>query len=479
MSPVFRHGGLRLYLLKLLDEAPRHGYDVIRLLQDRFLGVYSPSPGTIYPRLARLEEEGLVTHETVDGKKIYKITDAGRAELSRRLDDLADLEDELAASVRDIAREISRDVRETVRNLRDELTFAVREANRTGEQAGKAGAASRAGSANQADAADRSADPAQTDPVRADSARADAARADAADRAGDPDRAGAAGRADATGRAGDPDLAGATDGAAKTDRSAWATSTAEFDAREAQAEGADRPVEDARAEDARTEDARPDGAQPEDKRSEDGQPDGSRPRAEGSTDPGDGTDEGPQDRRRSDWRDWAERGDWREWADWAKRQPWGDWADWTGKQDWKERAKAGRTDWSERAQSNWGAQSGWAQSGRQDWIRGSGPKDRDDRRDPGPDLVSDLEHLAAAFAREIRGVARQAENAGEDAVGSLGRILGDTLNRIRTEVFKPKDPPAGPSPEDAPPASPRAGDTSAAPDAPPSPASSTGPNQAS
>src|SRR5215469_13617456 len=136
MSPVFRHGGLRLYLLKLLDEAPRHGYDVIRLLQDKFLGVYSPSPGTIYPRLARLEEEGLVTHETVDGKKVYKITEAGRAELNRRLDDLADLEDELAASVRDIATEITRDVRETVRNLRDELTWAVREAGRAGRGAG-------------------------------------------------------------------------------------------------------------------------------------------------------------------------------------------------------------------------------------------------------------------------------------------------------------------------------------------------------
>src|SRR5215472_15674608 len=136
MSPVFRHGGLRLYLLKLLDEAPRHGYDVIRLLQDKFLGVYSPSPGTIYPRLARLEEEGLVTHETVDGKKVYRITEAGRAELNRRLDDLADLEDELAASVRDIAMEITRDVRETVRNLRDELTWAVREAGRAGRGTG-------------------------------------------------------------------------------------------------------------------------------------------------------------------------------------------------------------------------------------------------------------------------------------------------------------------------------------------------------
>ena len=84
MSPVFGHGRLRLYLLKLLEESPRHGYEVIRLLQDRFLGVYSPSPGTIYPRLARLEEEGLVTHEVVDGKKVYRITDKGRAELNDR-----------------------------------------------------------------------------------------------------------------------------------------------------------------------------------------------------------------------------------------------------------------------------------------------------------------------------------------------------------------------------------------------------------
>jgi DNA-binding PadR family transcriptional regulator len=127
MSPVFRHGSLRLYLLKLLDEAPRHGYEVIRLLQDRFLGVYAPSPGTIYPRLARLEEEGLVTHDEADGKKVYRITDRGREELNARLDDLAELEEEITASVRDIAREVSEDVRETVRNLREELASAARD----------------------------------------------------------------------------------------------------------------------------------------------------------------------------------------------------------------------------------------------------------------------------------------------------------------------------------------------------------------
>ena len=73
-----------------------------------------PRPGTIYPRLARLEEEGLVTHDEVDGRKVYRITDKGREELDARLDDLAELEEEITASVRDIAREVTEDVRDTV-----------------------------------------------------------------------------------------------------------------------------------------------------------------------------------------------------------------------------------------------------------------------------------------------------------------------------------------------------------------------------
>ena len=132
MSPVFRHGSLRLYLLRLLDEEPRHGYEVIRLLRDRFMGVYSPSPGTIYPRLARLEEEGLVTHDEVDGRKVYRITEAGREELRSRSDELDELEEELSASVSDIVREVREDVRQTVRSLREELTWAARESRRMG-----------------------------------------------------------------------------------------------------------------------------------------------------------------------------------------------------------------------------------------------------------------------------------------------------------------------------------------------------------
>ena len=134
MSPVFRHGSLRLYLLRLLDEEPRHGYEVIRLLRDRFMGVYSPSPGTIYPRLARLEEEGLVTHDEVDGRKVYRITEAGREELRSRSDELDELEEELSASVSDIVREVREDVRQTVRSLREELTWAARESRRMGKE---------------------------------------------------------------------------------------------------------------------------------------------------------------------------------------------------------------------------------------------------------------------------------------------------------------------------------------------------------
>jgi DNA-binding PadR family transcriptional regulator len=127
MTPVFRHGRLRLYLLRLLDEEPRHGYEVIRLLRDRFMGVYAPSPGTIYPRLARLEEEGLVTHDEENGRKVYRITEAGREELRSRGPELDELEEELSASVSDIVREVREDVRDTVRSLREELTRAARE----------------------------------------------------------------------------------------------------------------------------------------------------------------------------------------------------------------------------------------------------------------------------------------------------------------------------------------------------------------
>lgn len=125
MPPVFAHGRLRLYLLKLLDEAPRHGYEVIRLLEERFQGLYAPSAGTVYPRLAKLETEGLVTHATEGGRKVYSITDAGRAELADRGGELADLELEIRDSVSELAAEIRADVSGAAGDLRRELRAAA------------------------------------------------------------------------------------------------------------------------------------------------------------------------------------------------------------------------------------------------------------------------------------------------------------------------------------------------------------------
>ncbi|MFB4349421.1 PadR family transcriptional regulator [Microbacterium sp. CR_7] len=128
MSPaVFSHGDLRLYLLSLLAESPQHGYGIIQALTDRTGGTYTPSAGTIYPRLAKLEEEGLVS-KTVDGRTtIYAITDAGRAELSSREGDLAGIEAGLTDSVRLIANEVRQSVKEAMKSLRADFATAEKD----------------------------------------------------------------------------------------------------------------------------------------------------------------------------------------------------------------------------------------------------------------------------------------------------------------------------------------------------------------
>ncbi|AOR32123.1 PadR family transcriptional regulator [Streptomyces fodineus] len=125
-----------MYLLKLLDEAPRHGYEVIRLLEERFQGLYAPSAGTVYPRLAKLEAEGLVRHTTEGGRKVYAITDAGRAELAERSGELADLELEIRESVAELAAEIRADVRGAAGDLRREMREAASEARRGAKTGG-------------------------------------------------------------------------------------------------------------------------------------------------------------------------------------------------------------------------------------------------------------------------------------------------------------------------------------------------------
>jgi DNA-binding PadR family transcriptional regulator len=131
MSPVFAHGQLRLYLLALLNEGPRHGYEVIQDLEHRFNGLYTPSAGTVYPRLAKLEEEGLVERTDEGRKAVYRITEAGRAEVLARQDELSSLESDLDLSVRELAEEVRSRVRGQTSDLRAELKAAAQEARRT------------------------------------------------------------------------------------------------------------------------------------------------------------------------------------------------------------------------------------------------------------------------------------------------------------------------------------------------------------
>lgn len=128
MTPVFGHGHLRLYLLSLLAERPMHGYELIQALSDRFGGTYIPSAGTIYPRLAKLDEEGLVTREADGRKTVYSITDAGRAELAARQGELDDIESGVTSSVRSLADEVRHSVNDAMKTLRADLAAAAREA---------------------------------------------------------------------------------------------------------------------------------------------------------------------------------------------------------------------------------------------------------------------------------------------------------------------------------------------------------------
>ncbi len=82
LGRFFAHGDLRLVILHLIAEKPRHGYEIIKAIEDQVGGAYSPSPGVIYPTLTMLEELGHVTVSACDsGKKLHTITPAGQAYL--------------------------------------------------------------------------------------------------------------------------------------------------------------------------------------------------------------------------------------------------------------------------------------------------------------------------------------------------------------------------------------------------------------
>jgi DNA-binding PadR family transcriptional regulator len=76
---VFESGEVKYVILRLLEEKPRHGYEIIKALEERLGGWYSPSPGTVYPTLQLLEDQGFVRAVETEGKKVYHITPEGQA----------------------------------------------------------------------------------------------------------------------------------------------------------------------------------------------------------------------------------------------------------------------------------------------------------------------------------------------------------------------------------------------------------------
>lgn len=85
---MFDAGALRLVVLGLIAEEPRHGYDIIKAFEARFQGAYSPSPGAIYPMLQMLEEADLLTSSVTGTKRLYTMTEAARAYLDEHRPEL-------------------------------------------------------------------------------------------------------------------------------------------------------------------------------------------------------------------------------------------------------------------------------------------------------------------------------------------------------------------------------------------------------
>src|SRR3954470_18688844 len=86
-GPRMRRGDIRTAILAVLTEGPGHGYDVMQNLEDKTGGAWRPSPGSVYPTLQLLEDEGLVRSTERDGKRVFEITDAGRIESTSRLEE--------------------------------------------------------------------------------------------------------------------------------------------------------------------------------------------------------------------------------------------------------------------------------------------------------------------------------------------------------------------------------------------------------
>lgn len=135
--PIFAHGQLRLFLLHLIDEQPRHGYELIQALSDRFDGAYAPSAGTIYPRLAKLEAEGLIRKEQQGRKTVYHVTEEGHREALARRAEIEAIEREAQSTMQEDAADVRRRVSEAASQLRAEFAGFTKRAREERRDAGE------------------------------------------------------------------------------------------------------------------------------------------------------------------------------------------------------------------------------------------------------------------------------------------------------------------------------------------------------
>jgi DNA-binding PadR family transcriptional regulator len=121
---LFEKGDLKYVILDLLAEKPRHGYDIIRDLEGRLGGFYSPSPGAVYPTLQMLEDLGHVTSYQQDGKRVYQITEEGRAFLTERKDTVDGIHERMRSRFgpwldEEEVKEFAEEMREFGKDMRD------------------------------------------------------------------------------------------------------------------------------------------------------------------------------------------------------------------------------------------------------------------------------------------------------------------------------------------------------------------------
>src|SRR5271154_2712984 len=122
-----RRGDIRTAALLLLNEEPRNGYQIMQEVQERSDGVWRPSPGSTYPALQQLEDEGLIRARESDGRKLFELTDAGREYLNERGEDKPAPWEQMSGDVSDQAHELGK--------LMREVGFAFAQVMRTGSEA--------------------------------------------------------------------------------------------------------------------------------------------------------------------------------------------------------------------------------------------------------------------------------------------------------------------------------------------------------